>query len=147
MTTLLMSAQSPKPTLRERVEYIDQFLDRKLSYDQLVAIGTYDYVLTAPTVTTLGQKAKIEFTDNVTHVAAHYLKHDGTAGRFFASVAGGSSSSFNKLYNDVKEIASKVVFIAGISNESDDTFTKTNMYFIIIGKPSINDGITKREAP
>ena len=132
MTTLTLNIQPPKLTLREKVEEIDKFLNRKVSYDQLMTIAKYDYNVKSIVATSLTVLDNIDFSKQVTHVAAYYVCKNGCVGRFFAPVRGSSDQGFTKMYNDIKSSVDRIVFIAGICPDNEDTFNKTNVYLVLM---------------
>lgn len=134
MKVLTLHTQPPKLTLREHVEEIDKFLERKLPYDQLAAIGEYDFNPKSIKSSSLTVLDTIDFAKDVTHVAAHYLDKRGVPGRFFTPVRGSSEHGFNKLYSDIKSSLSRIVFIAGVCPNGTDVFDKTQVYLVTLNE-------------
>jgi hypothetical protein len=122
---------------RDKAETPDEFMERKLTYNQLQTIGEYDYELPHNQAMTLNNTVVPTLDAKVTHVECYFLTEDGCIVELFTNninhITPGSNQ-FSTDYLRESNKATKAIFITGLRGH-DGSFYNTQLYMCRLLSP------------
>lgn len=137
-----ISLQPLPHTNREKAEPIDHFLEQRLSYKQLMVIGSYDLKLPYLNTYHIPYNRVLKPDADVKHIECYYLMNDGTIKEAFTvneplsdNIKSKNPNNFYTVFEELAPNARKVVYITGIHHGAGK-FTRTAAHFIVFKEPT-----------